>query len=265
MTGNSTRDDVETHPNPGPSDSPTTSPDVTGAGAGRRRPQSLLAATGSIAVATLVSRITGFLKQLLILTLLGASVASSFTVAHQIPNMISELVLGAVLTSIVVPVLVRAEREDPDGGEAFVRRLFTAALVLLGTATVLAVAAAPVLTTHVFLDESGKVSTSLTTALSYLLLPAIMFYGLSGLFTGILNTRQVFKPGAWAPVCNNLVVLTVLVIYYLMPGEITLAHSAIGFDPGFLSSAPDSEASPESSSARKKSWAVRSRMRLGSR
>ncbi|AWZ23256.1 murein biosynthesis integral membrane protein MurJ [Rhodococcus pyridinivorans] len=222
MTGNSTRDDVETHPNPGPSDSPTTSPDVTGAGAGRRRPQSLLAATGSIAVATLVSRITGFLKQLLILTLLGASVASSFTVAHQIPNMISELVLGAVLTSIVVPVLVRAEREDPDGGEAFVRRLFTAALVLLGTATVLAVAAAPVLTTHVFLDESGKVSTSLTTALSYLLLPAIMFYGLSGLFTGILNTRQVFKPGAWAPVCNNLVVLTVLVIYYLMPGEITL-------------------------------------------
>ncbi|MCD2097680.1 murein biosynthesis integral membrane protein MurJ [Rhodococcus rhodochrous] len=222
MTGNSTRDDVETHPNPEPSDSPTTSPDITGVASGRRKPQSLLAATGSIAVATLVSRITGFLKQLLILTLLGASVASSFTVAHQIPNMISELVLGAVLTSIVVPVLVRAEREDPDGGEAFVRRLFTAALVLLGTATVLAVAAAPVLTTHVFLDESGKVSTSLTTALSYLLLPAIMFYGLSGLFTGILNTRQVFKPGAWAPVCNNLVVLTVLVIYYLMPGEITL-------------------------------------------
>lgn len=216
MTGNPTRTDAS---------APATSPDVTGAGAGAsggRKPQSLLAATGSIAFATLVSRITGFLKQLLILTLLGASVASSFTVAHQIPNMISELVLGAVLTSIVVPVLVRAEREDPDGGEAFIRRLFTAALVLLGTATLLAVAAAPVLTTHVFLDESGKVSTTLTTALSYLLLPAILFYGLSGLFTGILNTRQVFKPGAWAPVLNNVVVLTVLVIYYLMPGEITL-------------------------------------------
>ncbi len=213
MTGNATRDDVK---------SPTTSPDVTGAGPTGRKVPSLLAATGSIAVATLVSRITGFLKQLLILTLLGASVASSFTVAHQIPNMISELVLGAVLTSIVVPVLVRAEREDPDGGEAFVRRLFTAAVVLLGGATILAVAAAPLLTTHVFLDDSGKVSTSLTTALSYLLLPAIVFYGLSGLFTGILNTRQVFKPGAWAPVANNVVVLVVLVVYYLMPGEITL-------------------------------------------
>ncbi len=86
----------------------------------------------------------------------------------------------------------------------------------------LAVAAAPLLTTHVFLDDSGKVSTSLTTALSYLLLPAIVFYGMSGLFTGVLNTRQVFKPGAWAPVCNNVVVLCVLVLYYLMPGEITL-------------------------------------------
>src|SRR5690606_39294890 len=120
------------------------------------------------------------------------------------------------------------ERADPDGGEAFVRRLFTAARVLLGTATVLAVAAAPVLTTHVFLDESGKVSTSLTTALSYLLLPAIMFYGLSGLFTGILNTRQVLKPGAWAPVCNNHVVLSLQALYDLMPGAVTLDPARMG-------------------------------------
>ncbi|TCN48085.1 putative peptidoglycan lipid II flippase [Rhodococcus sp. SMB37] len=227
MTGNPTRTGTggatghsESQGPTGPR-GPTTSPDITGS-ARSGKAQSLLAATGSIAIATLISRITGFLKQLLILTLLGAGVASSFTVAHQIPNMISELVLGAVLTSIVVPVLVRAERQDPDGGEAFIRRLFTAALLLLGTATVLAVAAAPLLTTHVFLDDSGEVSTSLTTALSYLLLPAIVFYGMSGLFTGILNTRQVFKPGAWAPVCNNVVVLCVLVLYYLMPGDITL-------------------------------------------
>ncbi len=102
------------------------------------------------------------------------------------------------------------------------RRLFTATCVLLGTAALLATAAAPVLTTHVFLSADGKVNTSLTTALSYLLLPAILFYGLSALLTAILNTRQVFKPGAWAPVLNNVVMLTVLVIYYATPGEITL-------------------------------------------
>ena len=188
----------------------------------------LLAATGSIAIATLTSRITGFAKQLMILMVLGPAIASSFTVASQIPNMIAELVLGAVLTAIVVPVLVRAEREDADHGEAFVRRLFTASLVLLGMAALLATLAAPVLTKYVFLSEDGKVSTDLTTALSYLLLPAILFYGLSALFTAFLNTRQIFKPGAWAPVLNNVVVLVVLVVYRLTPGEISLDPVSMG-------------------------------------
>lgn len=188
----------------------------------------LLAATGSIAIATLTSRITGFAKQLMILMVLGPAIASSFTVASQIPNMIAELVLGAVLTAIVVPVLVRAEREDADHGEAFVRRLFTASLVLLGMAALLATLAAPVLTKYVFLSEDGKVSTDLTTALSYLLLPAILFYGLSALFTAFLNTRQIFKPGAWAPVLNNVVVLVVLVVYRFTPGEISLDPVSMG-------------------------------------
>ncbi|AOW93921.1 murein biosynthesis integral membrane protein MurJ [Rhodococcus sp. WMMA185] len=192
----------------------------------------LLASTGSIAIATLVSRITGFVKQLLVLTLLGASLASSFTVASQIPNMIAELVLGAVLTAIVVPVLVRAEREDSDGGAAFVRRLFTATCILLGTAALLATAAAPLIT-RIFVSDDARVSNSLTTALTYLLLPAILFYGLSALLTAILNTRQVFKPGAWAPVLNNVVMITVLVIYYVTPGEITIDPVRMG-DPKLL-------------------------------
>lgn len=195
--------------------------------------KSLLAATGSIAIATLVSRMTGFLKQLLLLTALGPAVASAFTVASQIPNMISELVLGAVLTAIVVPVLVRAEREDPDQGAAFIRRLFTAALALLGTAALFATAAAPILTTHVFLPDDGEVNTALTTALVFLLLPAILFYGMSALLTAILNTRQDFKPGAWAPVLNNLVVLGILAAYWLVPGEISLDPVRIS-DPHLL-------------------------------
>ncbi|WP_245659736.1 murein biosynthesis integral membrane protein MurJ [Nocardia gamkensis] len=182
----------------------------------------LLSDSGSIAFATLISRITGFGKQLMLLTVLGPAIASAFTVASQIPNMIAELVLGAVLTAIVVPTLVRAEQEDPDRGAAFVRRLVTAAFVVLATAALLATAAAPVLTTHVFLSDDGKVNTALTTALAFLLLPAILFYGMSALLTAILNTRQMFKPGAWAPVLNNVVVLTVLGLYVLMPGEITL-------------------------------------------
>ncbi|WP_378735259.1 lipid II flippase MurJ [Nocardia brasiliensis] len=182
----------------------------------------LLKDSGSIAIATLISRLTGFGKQLVLATVLGPAIASAFTSASLIPNMITELVLGAVLTAMVVPTLVRAEKEDADGGVAFVRRLVTAAFVVLATATLLATAAAPILATHVFVAADGKVNTALTTALTFLLLPAILFYGMSALFTAILNTRQVFKPGAWAPVINNVVVLVTLGLYALTPGEITL-------------------------------------------
>ncbi|WP_083577505.1 murein biosynthesis integral membrane protein MurJ [Rhodococcus tukisamuensis] len=187
---------------------------------------SLMAATGSIAVATMVSRITGFLKQVLLLTTLGAVTASAFTVASQLPNMISELVLGAVLSAIVVPVLVRAEKEDDDGGAAFVRRLFTIAGLVLGVAAVVAVLSAPLLV-RLFLPSDGKVDPVLTTQFAYLLLPAILFYGLSALLTAILNTRGVFKPGAWAPVLNNCVVLVVLGVFWMMSrgsDEITTAQ-----------------------------------------
>ncbi|WP_232839449.1 lipid II flippase MurJ [Nocardia aurea] len=182
----------------------------------------LLRDSGSIAFATLISRITGFGKQLLLLTALGPAIASAYTSASLIPNMIAELVLGAVLTAIVVPTLVRAEQEDDDGGAAFVRRLVTAAFVVLAVSTLLAMVSAPILATHVFVSSDGKVDTSLTTALTYLLLPAIIFYGMSALLTAILNTRQAFKPGAWAPVLNNVVVLVVLALYAFTPGEITL-------------------------------------------
>lgn len=190
--------------------------------------------SGSIAFATLISRITGFGKQLLLLTALGPAIASAYTSANLIPNMITELVLGAVLTAMVVPTLVRAEQEDDDGGAAFIRRLVTAAFTVLAAATVLAVAAAPLLATHVFISGDGKVDPDLTTALTFLLVPAILFYGMSALFTAILNTRQNFKPGAWAPVLNNLVVLAVLALYALTPGEITLGKDFRMTDPKLL-------------------------------
>ncbi|MFD3509995.1 murein biosynthesis integral membrane protein MurJ [Nocardia sp. NPDC058666] len=193
----------------------------------------LLKDSGSIAVATLISRITGFAKQLLLLTVLGPAIASAFTSANLVPNMIAELVLGAVLTAIVVPTLIRAEQEDADNGAAFVRRLVTAAFTVLFAATVLTLAATPVLATHVFVAADGKVNTHLTTALTYLLVPAILFYGMSALFTAILNTRQAFKPGAWAPVLNNIVVLVVLAVYALTPGEISLDPVRMG-DPKLL-------------------------------
>ncbi|WP_439033220.1 murein biosynthesis integral membrane protein MurJ [Gordonia terrae] len=189
-------------------------------GLARDSDSSILRTSGSIAIATLFSRITGFLRTVLILAMLGPAIASAFQAADVLPNMIAEVVLGAVLTAIVIPLLARAEAEDPDGGQGFINRIFTITVVVLGSATVIAVIAAPLLT-YLNLGD-GQVNRELSTALAYLLLPEILFYGLSALFIAILNLRGHFKPGAWAPVLNNVVQITTLVLYAVVPGEITL-------------------------------------------
>lgn len=98
-----------------------------------------------MAFATLISRITGFAKIVLLAAILGAALASSYSVANQLPALIAALVLEATFTAIFVPVLTRAEQGDPDGGAAFVRRLVTLVTALLLVATTLSVLAAPLL------------------------------------------------------------------------------------------------------------------------
>ena len=176
-------------------------------------------ATGSMAVATMISRITGFIRMVLIGSTLGPAISSAFGTANQLPNLITEIVLGAVLTSLVVPVLVRAEKEDADRGEDFVRRLFTLAFSLLATITVLSCIFAPQIT-RIMLPEDGKVNAIQATSFAYLLLPQIFFYGLFALFQAVLNTKNIFGPGAWAPVINNLISISVLVAYQLLPGQL---------------------------------------------
>lgn len=180
---------------------------------------SVVRSTGSMAVATLISRVTGFLRTVAITSALGGAVSSAFTTASTLPNLITEIVLGAVLTSLVVPVLVRAEKEDPDHGAAFIRRLFTVAATLLLVVATAAVIGAGHLTT-LSLGSHGKVNVSMATAFATLLLPQIFFLGVFSLCMALLNTKEVFKPGAWAPVCNNLVQLSVLLLYSTLPGHL---------------------------------------------
>ena len=180
-----------------------------------------------MAVATLVSRITGFTRIVLLAAILGAALSSAFSVANQLPNLVAALVLEATFTAIFVPVLSRAERDDPDGGTAFVRRLVTLATALLSVATVLSVTAAPLLV-RLMLGSDPQVNRSLTTAFAYLLLPQVIFYGLSSVFMAILNTRNVFGPPAWAPVINNVVAIITLGVYLLVPGELSVNPVEMG-------------------------------------
>ncbi|MDN6241535.1 MAG: murein biosynthesis protein MurJ, partial [Corynebacterium variabile] len=200
----------------------TVTADADGAADGKPSDADVVRTTGSMAFATLLSRITGFLRTVLIGSALGVEVGSAFNTANTLPNLITELVLGAVLTSLVIPLLVRAEKEDPDRGEAFIRRLITLTFTLMITVTVLAVFAAPLLT-RMSLDSDGKVNVGMSTAFAYLVLPQIVFYAMFAVMMAILNTKGYFKPGAWAPVVNNVVTIGVLSLYWLLPQDSKLS------------------------------------------
>ncbi|WP_231644815.1 murein biosynthesis integral membrane protein MurJ [Sciscionella sediminilitoris] len=192
---------------------------------------SIAKAGGSMAIATLVSRLTGFLQKVLLAAALGiGALNDGFNAANNLPNMLLEFVLGGVLTSVAVPVMVRARKEDPDGGEAYTQRLLTMSIAVLGAATIVCVIAAPLL---IKLTVSSGPSSDVARVLAYLLLPEIFFYGLSALFNAILNARDVFGPTAWSSVANNIVAIATLAIYMAMPGKPSLDPASIS-DPKLL-------------------------------
>ncbi|SCE70274.1 putative peptidoglycan lipid II flippase [Micromonospora viridifaciens] len=165
-----------------------------------------------MAIGSLVSRGTGFLRNLMIGAALGNAVGNVYTTALFLPNQVYEFLLGGVLTSVLIPVLVRRRKIDPDRGEAYAQRLLTLAVFALAAAALLAVISAPVLTA---IYAAGKDATykGLVNDLSYLMLPMLFFTGVSALIAAVLNTRGHFAAPMWAPILNNLVVIGVFGLY----------------------------------------------------
>jgi putative peptidoglycan lipid II flippase len=180
----------------------------------------LMRHTRQMAVASLVSRITGFLRNSLLVAALGIhSIANAYNLANNFPNMVYELLLGGVLSSVLVPLLVHAEEEDSDKGVAYTQRLLSIATVLLGGLTLVAVACAPLLAAG-FVEHGAQ--RSLASIFATLLLPEIFFYGLGAMFMAVLNVRHSYAPGAWAPVLNNVIVIGTVVTFWAIPGPDTL-------------------------------------------
>ncbi|WP_433536300.1 murein biosynthesis integral membrane protein MurJ [Micromonospora sp. CA-249363] len=179
------------------------------------------AATNSavMAIGSLVSRGTGFLRTLALTAALGgALVGDAYTTAQILPGMVYEFLLGGILTSVLIPVLVRRRKVDSDGGQAYTQRLLTLAVLALAAAALVAVAFASVLTSLYASKKTGADFRDLVTALSYLMLPMIFFTGLSALISAVLNTRGHFAAPMWAPILNNIVVIGTAGLYIAIFG-----------------------------------------------
>jgi putative peptidoglycan lipid II flippase len=185
----------------------------------------LLASSRTMAIASLTGRITGFVRNVLIVAALGTGlVGDAYNGANSFPNMVYELLLGGVMTSIMVPLLVQAQEKDRDHGVAYSQRLLSIATAVLGAATVLAVLCSPLIAAAFVSNTSQR---GLTAAFAALLLPQIFFYALAGMFIAVLNVRNVYGPGAWAPVVNNVIVIVTVVVFFALPGPKTLLPSTM--------------------------------------
>jgi putative peptidoglycan lipid II flippase len=170
-----------------------------------------------MALGTIASRATGFLRTVAITAAIGIhQVGDSYNVANTTPNLIYDLLLGGVLTSVIVPVLVRASKEDEDGGRGFANSLLTLVGLGLTAFTVIGLLIAPLIA-RIYLANSSEVT--LATTFMRWFLPQIIFYGLGATIGAILNIRGRFGAPMATPVLNNLVVITIAVIFIFLPGK----------------------------------------------
>ncbi|WP_308204712.1 murein biosynthesis integral membrane protein MurJ, partial [Frankia sp. R82] len=179
---------------------------------------SLGQASGIMAIGTIASRASGFLRTVAIATAIGTgAVGDAYNVANTTPNILYDLLLGGILTSVVVPVMVRAAKEDPDGGDSFASSLLTLMILGLGVATAIGMVAAPWIT-DAYLD-ANPAEQALATDLLRWFLPQIVFYGVGATIGAILNVRRSFAAPMFAPILNNvLVIATCVAFIYLVSG-----------------------------------------------
>lgn len=191
-------------PAPEPEPAPAPVPPKSGG-----RASGILKSSALMAAGTLVSRLTGFVRSLVITAALGAAMlGDSFTIAYTLPTMIYILTVGGGLNSVFVPQLVRSMKDDEDGGEAYANRLLTLVMVALGLIVVVAVFAAPQLI-HLMSSTIANepAANNVATTFARYCLPTIFFMGVHVVMGQILNARGKFGAMMWTPVLNNVVMI----------------------------------------------------------
>ncbi|OON79262.1 murein biosynthesis integral membrane protein MurJ [Streptomyces tsukubensis] len=173
------------------------------------RAAGLLKSSALMAAGTIVSRLTGFLRTLVIAAAIGVGTLNdTYQVANTLPTMIYVLVGGGALNAVFIPQLVRAMKSDDDGGEAYANRLLTLVVTLMAAVTTICVLCAPFLIWMM----SPKIASDpqrldVAVAFARYCLPTMFFMGVHIVLGQILNARGRFGAMMWTPVLNNIVII----------------------------------------------------------
>lgn len=174
---------------------------------------SLVRATATIGGLTMLSRVAGFVRDVLQASLIGAGMAAdAFLIAQRLPNLFRALFAEGAFASAFVPMFNRQVGADGgrlDGARAFAEDVLAVLLpfLLLFTA-VMVVAAAPVVwaLTGGFPD-AGAGKFALTVDFTRLTFPYLMLISITSLLGGLLNSVGRFAVNAAAPILLNLVLI----------------------------------------------------------
>ena len=179
---------------------------------------------------TIVSRVTGVLRLAAMVAALGIAesrLTDTYNLANTAPNILYELVLGGVVTSVFVPIFVELlEKEERDEAWRIISAVITVSLLALAALTLIAIAAAPLIAGFYAGRLEGAAADVQRDAITFLLrlfLPQIVLYGVYFLFAGVINANKRFGPPMWTPIVNNLVLIAVFLVFHEAYGEVNLA------------------------------------------
>lgn len=190
-----------------------------------RADRSLARGAAVITIATAVSRVTGFVRVVVVAAAMGTTfLANTYQTANTAPNVLFELVAAGVLTSVFVPTFVEyfvRGREDEGWGAA--NALASMAVVGLVVVSLILALGAPVIMRMLMVGvEAGpgrEEQIALGTRFLRLFAPQVLFYGVGMIMTAALHARRRFAMAAVAPIFNNVVVIIVYLVYAAMRGE----------------------------------------------
>ena len=187
----------------------------------------------AITIATAVSRITGFIRVVVVAGALGTTfLANTYQTANTAPNLVFELAAAGVLTSVFVPTfvehLIRGRREK--GWDAANALASVGLVALIAISLLVALLADPIMRLLTLgVDDPSLRAQEIALGARFLRLfaPQIVFYGLGMIMTAALHAHRRFALPAIAPIFNNLVVISVYIAYASMRGDSAPSVSGI--------------------------------------
>ena len=194
------------------------------------KPSGVARAAGAVMAATLLSRVLGLVRDIVIADHLGAAVdADAYVAAFKIPDLFMYLLAGGALASTFIPVF---KEHLQLGKQKTAWQIFSIVATVTAVVAVLFVVIAEIWTPEFvrLLNPGYSAATvALTVPLTRIVLPAQIFFMLGGLFMGTLNAREQFLLPALAPSIYNLgIIFGAAVLYPLGFGTAGLMWGALG-------------------------------------